>query len=198
MSLRSEWDQLLLAARGGDALALGQLLEVAQADLQAVASGVLGRSAQARLPVEDVLAEAFVAVVKDIASLRATNYVGFRFWFASIARNNVRRTLRRERGRGEFSVDEEPEDESAALQPNFFSAENLAFVRHAMIGMPRSQQVAYVLREGLGLSWRVIGFVLEQREASAARLVHYRAALRVKELAGTRPDLRLATTVILA
>lgn len=198
MSLRAEWDQLLVAARGGDALALGQLLEVAQDDLQSVASGVLGRSTQARVPIEDVLAEAFVAVVKDIASLRATNYVGFRFWFASIARNNVRRTLRRERSRGEVSADEEPEDEGGAREPGFFSSENLAFVRHALVGMPRSQQVAYVLREGLGISWHAIGFVLERREAAAARLVHYRAALRVKEVAGTRPDLRLAAPVILA
>lgn len=196
MSLRAEWDQLLVAARGGDALALGQLLEVAQEDLQSVASGVLGRSTQARLPVEDVLAEAYVAVVKDIASLRATNYVGFRFWFASIARNNVRRTLRRERGRGEVFVDEDPEDENGARDPQFFSTENLAFVRHALIGLPRSQQVAYVLREGLGLSWHSIGFMLERREAAAARLVHYRAALRVKEVAGTRPELRCAVAAI--
>ncbi len=198
MSLRAEWDHLLVAARGGDALALGQLLEVAQDDLQSVASGVLGRSTQARLPIEDVLAEAFVAVVKDIASLRATNYVGFRFWFASIARNNVRRTLRRERARGEVSVDEEPEDESGASEPHFFSTENLAFLRRALVSMPRSQQAAYVLREGLGLSWHAIGFVLERREAAAARLVHYRAALRVKEAAGTRPELRLAAAVIMA
>jgi RNA polymerase sigma factor (sigma-70 family) len=197
MSLRAEWDRLLVAARGGDALALGQLLEVAQDDLQSVASGVLGRSTQARLPVEDVLAEALVAVVKDIASLRATNYVGFRFWFASIARNNVRRTLRRERGRAEVTADDDPEGEDATRRQRALASESLAFVRHVLVCMPRTQQVAYVLREGLGLSWLTIGFVLERRAAAAARLVHYRAALRVKHVAGTRPDLRLAVPVLL-
>jgi RNA polymerase sigma factor (sigma-70 family) len=159
-----------------------------------VASGVLGRSTQARMPAEDVLAEALVAVVKDIGSLRAVNYVGFRFWFASIARNHVRRALRRERGRAEVTT-EEP-DADGAPEPGFFSAENLAFVRSALIGMPQSQQVAYVLREGLGLSWRTIGFTLGRRQAAAARLVHYRAVLRVKDVAATRPDLRLAVTVV--
>ena len=191
MSLRAEWDQLLLDARGGDALALGNLIEATLVDLESVASGVLGRSTQARLPAEDVLSEALVAVVKDIGSLRATNYVGFRFWFASIARNNVRRTLRRERGRAEVTTEEEPESENGAPEPHFFSAENLAFVRHVLIGMPRSQQVAYVMREGLGLSWTSIGFALGRREAAAARLVHYRAGLRMKEMAATRPELRI-------
>ena len=109
--------------------------------------------------------------------------------------NNVRRTLRRERGRAEVLV-EEPEGASEAHEPGFFSAENLAFLRYALIGMPRTQQVAYVLREGLGLTWQTIGFVLERREAAAARLVHYRAAHRVRALAGTRPDLRLVTTAV--
>jgi RNA polymerase sigma factor (sigma-70 family) len=191
MSLRAEWDRLLLDARGGDALALGNLIEATLADLSSVASSVLGRSTQPRLPPEDVLSEALVAVVKDIGSLRASNYVGFRFWFASIARNNVRRTLRRERNRGEVTTEEEPESENGAPEPHFFSAENLAFVRHALLGMPHSQQIAYVLREGLGLSWTSIGFVLGRREGSAARLVHYRAGLRMKEFAATRPELRM-------
>jgi len=185
----------LVAARGGDALALGQLVEGALEDLHSVASGILGRATQARLPAEDVLGEALVAVVKDIGSLRASNYVGFRFWFASIARNNVRRTLRRERGRAEILGDEDVVCEDGAGEPHFFSIENLTFLRHALIGMPRSQQVAFVLREGLGLSWHTIGFVLEQREAAAARLVHYRAGLRVKDVAATRPDLRIVPMI---
>lgn len=195
MLLRAEWDRLLLAARDGSAPALGQLIEAALADLQVVAAGVLGRSTHARLRAEDVLSEALVAVVKDIGSLRASNYIGFRFWFASIARNHVRRSLRRERERAETQAEEEPACE--AHEPRFFSVENLAFLRHAMIGMPRSQQAAFVLREGLGLTWRTIGFVLERREAAAARLLHYRAGLRVKGLASTRADLRLTAPVIL-
>ena len=142
MSLRAEWDQLLVAARSGDALALGRLIEATFTDLQSVAAGVLGRSTQSRLPAEDVLSEALVAVVKDIGSLRASNYIGFRFWFASIARNNVRRTLRRERGRSEVLSDGEPEGENGSPEPHFFSCENLTFVRHVLVDMPRSQQVA--------------------------------------------------------
>jgi len=51
-------------------------------------------------------------------------------------------------------------------------------MRRALALLPRSQAVAYVLREGLGLSWRAIGFVLA-RPSAAARLVHYRAAQRM-------------------
>ena len=106
---RAEWDQLLVLARGGDAQALGNLLEAARDDLHSAAAGVLGRSTQARLPVDDVFSDALMAVAREIGTLRATSYLGFRYWFASIARNNVRRTLRRDRARNELQVAEDPE-----------------------------------------------------------------------------------------
>lgn len=198
MLFRVEWDRLLVAARDGDALALGRLIEVAQDDLQSVASGVLGRSTHSRFALEEVLAEALFAVVKDIGTLRASNYVGFRFWFASVARNHLRRTLRRERNRAEILAGEDIESEWGSNGHPPPSSESLSFVRHVLACMPQSQQVAYVLREGLALPWRTIGFVLDRREAPAARLVHYRAGRRMKEIADTRPDLRLAAPVILA
>ena len=199
MFFRADWDQLLLDARGGDALALERLLEAAGADLQAAAAGVVGHKVKERMPVEEVYAESLLAVAKDFGSLRATNYVGFRYWFASIARNNVRRALRRERSRASLqSVEEiELETQKAERTAQNLARESLLFVRNALNQMPRSQQVAYVLREGLGLSWRTIGFTLERRGPAAARLVHYRAAQRVQTLGGARLGLR-APPVILA
>jgi len=184
---RADWDELLCAARGGDVDALGDLLEAASDDLRRAASGVLGRAAQMRLPVDDVFADSLIAVLREIGSLRATNYVGFRYWFASIARNLVRRTMRDERTRPGMRVEEEHEDagEAPALSP-----ESQAFLRYALWRLPRTQRLAFVLREGLALSWITIGFVLEHRAAPAARLIHYRSILRMKELASTRPEMR--------
>lgn len=196
MFFRAEWDQLLLAARGGDSLALERLLEAAGDDLQAAAAGVVGHKVQQHLPVEEVYAESLLAVAKDFASLRATNYIGFRYWFASIARNNVRRALRRERSRAPLQPVEEGELETQRSTPQSLARESLLFVRRALNHMPRSQQVAYVLREGLGLSWRTIGFALGHRGPAAARLVHYRAAQRVQALGGARLGLRVPPVIL--
>jgi DNA-directed RNA polymerase specialized sigma24 family protein len=188
MAFRAEWDQLLVDARGGDPQALGRLIEATHDDLHAAAAGVLGRAAKARLPADDLFADTLLSVLKELGSLRATNYIGFRFWFASIARNQVCRLLRREHARPGLATEPEVEGDGSTPRPR--PAENDAFVRCAVLRLPRSQQVAYVLREGLLLSWHTIGFVLERRAPPAARLLHYRAQAHVKEVAGTRADLR--------
>jgi RNA polymerase sigma factor (sigma-70 family) len=195
MSFRTEWDRLLIAARAGDVHALGHLLEAAGEDLRNVAAGVLGRPTQTRLPAEDVFADALLAVLGQIGTLRATSYVGFRYWFASIARNHVRRILRGERSRPAVRAEEHPEPEGA---PHPDGNEGQGLMRHVLERLPRSQQVAFVLREGLMLTWHTIGFVLERREAAAARLVHYRALSRVKGVAITCADLRLLVVTIQA
>ena len=79
---------------------------------------------------------------------------------------------------------------SPGREPRELSAESEAFLRGCLLRLPRNQQVAFILREGLALTWCTIGFVLERRASPAARLIHYRAALHVKDLAATRPDLR--------
>ncbi len=197
---RAEWDQLLLAARDGDLHALGRLIEAAGEDLRNAAAGVLGRAVQQRLPPEEVYADSMVAVVREIGSVRATSYVGFRYWFASIARNHVRRTLRNQSDRPAASGaplgngSEEPEDEDPPGPPAL-SAESRTWLRRALQRLPKTQRAAFVLREGCALSWHTIGFALGSRGAPAARLMHYRAVLHLKELASTRPELRAAAAL---
>lgn len=186
---RAEWDQLLLSARRGDVLALGHLIEAAGEDLRAAAAGVLGRT-KVCMAAEDVFADSMVAVVREIGSVRATNYVGFRYWFSSIARNHVRRSLRQDTRRPSTHEAEGQEDEEVTLDPPALSAESQAWLRQALQDLPSTQRMAFVLREGCALHWHTIGFVLERRGAPAARLIHYRALLHLKELATARPEIR--------
>lgn len=177
-----------MEARGGDGQALGSLLEAAHEDLRAAAAGVVRHRTRAYYPVDEVFADAMLSALRELGSLRATNYVGFRYWFASIARNHVRRLLRRARGRPETRCTElEAEEDRSLLE---LSAYGQDFMRDALERLPRSQQLAFVLRSGLALTWTTIGFVLDRRAAPAARLLHHRALGRVKDLAATRPDLR--------
>jgi RNA polymerase sigma factor (sigma-70 family) len=193
MSTGSEWDRLLLAARGGDSFALGNLVDVASEDLRTVAAGVLGPAARVRLPADDVFAEAMLAALREIGRLRATNYIGFRYWFASIARNQVRRALRDQKNKRETARADDGAEDDLGEVALVLDETNEPLVRLALLRMPRTQQIAYVLRDGLGLAWRSIGFVLGRRATAAARLIHYRAVLRLKELAGTVPEFRKLT-----
>ena len=192
---RAEWDQLLLAARGGDVHALGELLDVASEDLRSAAAGVLGRAAKARLPSDDVFGDAMIVVLREIGRLRATNYIGFRYWFASIARNHVRRSISNERERPASRVEEEPDGEKGRDERPPLSPESQAFLRHAVPLLPRPPLGACVLRGGLARAGLTFGFVLERRRAPAARLMHYRAVLRLKDLASARPDMRVCVAL---
>src|SRR4030095_12283374 len=99
---------------------------------------------------------------------RARSSWGLRYWFASIARNSVRRRLRRDRNRHEVNVENAGEEREEG-RTRALPVESLVIVRDALYRLPRSQEVAYVLREGLALSWRTIGFAIARRRPPAAR-----------------------------
>lgn len=191
MGQRPDWDKLLVEARSGNSRALAALLEAARNDLQAAVAGVLGKSAQRELPSDDLFEEAMLAALRELRSLRAVNYLGFRVWFATIARNYVCRMMRRRRGRprelAESGLDEiDPVD--PAPSP---AGENPHCMLGAVQRLPPSQLAAFVLREGLRLSWETIGFVLERRGTPATRLIHYRATRVVRHSFELRTDPQL-------
>jgi RNA polymerase sigma factor (sigma-70 family) len=154
------------------------LLEETRQDLERAASGLIGRTLRRRLSLEDLVSEALTAVVREIRALRATNYRGFRYWFASIARNHLCRRLRHEERDPRANLGEE--DVLCEDSPAFWSGEELDHLRHLLGPMPPTQQLALVLYEGLALRWSTIGFVLD-REYDATRLIHYRALVHVRD-----------------
>jgi len=184
--VRHDWDHLLGRARGGDRNALGVLLEEARSDLQRATGSLLGRALRRQMPLDDLLGEALTAVVREIHSLRATHYRGFRLWFATIARNHLCRRLRREEQDPRAGL----EDDEVACEDLGapWNLEELTHLRLVLAAMPDSQRLALVLREGLLLRWSTLGFVLE-REQDATRLVHYRALHQVRATLHFRREL---------
>jgi len=185
MLFRSDWDQLLIAARGGDPHAFGNLVELARDDLRSTATRVTGRVGSVTVSADEVFSDALLAACNRIHALRATNYVGFRYWFASIARNHLRQRLRTVQRRSDLDP---ALAESDAVQEItlILTDESVGLVRGAAVELPRGQQASFVLRQGLGLAWFSIGFILGRRASSSARLLHYRAAARVKSAAALR------------
>jgi DNA-directed RNA polymerase specialized sigma24 family protein len=94
-------------------------------------------------------------------------------------------------------VEEEPPrgEETVVREPRALSPAGRAFLHRNLPRLASSQRVAFVLREGLALSWTTIAFVLDKRETPSARLLHYRAVLRLKELATTKREARLVAAL---
>jgi len=195
MSSSTALDALVVAAREGDARALGELVERVRFDLRS-RFRFLVRAWRVDWSGDDLLDEAVVGALRGLSSLRAADYRTFRGWCAKIALNRLRMLARaarvralpmegegtarsNHRGRSRKvprSVDElpAPEDRPAG---GFVGPP----LRCELRRLSHAQRAAFVLREGLGLPWRTIGFVLSQRPRAAARVLHQRARLRLGE-----------------
>jgi RNA polymerase sigma-70 factor (ECF subfamily) len=95
---------LVRAARAGDALGLGMLLERHRAVLQAVAVGILGCSPAA----EDAVQETFLIALSRIGQLR--DPTAARGWLLAILKNQCRAQVRRQQPYPEADIPE-PVDE---------------------------------------------------------------------------------------
>ena len=177
-----ELDLLLVAARRGDARALERLFERAFQDLRLRLLRVIG-SRQRKLTVDDLFEETTVHALRGFPSLRALTYSGFRSWFASIARNRLRVAERAARVRALPESHRPPDEVTVPEEVRTHKKDEL--LRRGVSRLTRSHRVAFVLREGLELSWATIGFVLARRQAEAARLVHFRARARLVRLVST-------------
>jgi len=186
MDLHASLDALVAAARDGDTGALQRLFEFALDDLRGRVERVLGPRPRRGLYVDDLMEEALLHALRSLPSLRASDYRGFRAWFRAIARNRWLASARDAR------VRELPD---CGLEPERLSAEDLARANarnapqrrvlelYLRLGrLPCAQRVAFVLRDGLGLPWATIAFVLARRPPSAARLVHFRARARLTQV----------------
>ena len=85
----SDEDRLLQRAVTGDAVALGQLLCVNGAELEARAAGLIKPSLRALLGVEDVLQTTYIEAFLQIGTFRPHGDGSFLAWLTRIAKNNI-------------------------------------------------------------------------------------------------------------
>jgi RNA polymerase sigma-70 factor (ECF subfamily) len=93
-TIESNTGQLLHRARGGDAAALGRLLEVYRAYLVVLARVQIGRRLQGKVDASDLVQEAFLGACRDFPQFRGTSEREFLAWLrqilASLLANLVR------------------------------------------------------------------------------------------------------------
>lgn len=183
-------DQLaaaLTAARAGDPAGLATLYRALQPRLLRYVGSLVGPDA------EDVTAETWLQVARDLHGLRPGGVDEFRGWLTRIARNRAMDLLRARRRRPAEPAgidplgagwpdqqDGRPPAEQEALE-RLDTARALALIA----ALPADQAEAVLLRVVMGLDAAQAGRVLGKR-AGAVRVAAHRG---LANLARTRPDL---------
>lgn len=93
-ALPHELDRLLLLARGGDAPALGQLLDRYRQYLTLLARLQLGQALRVKAGVSDVVQETFLEAHRDFAGFRGTCTAELTAWLRQVLARNLANLVR--------------------------------------------------------------------------------------------------------
>lgn len=103
----SETQELLSAARGGDADARNRLLERHREALRRMVGLRMDRAVQGRLDASDIVQDVLVEANRRLADYLATTKMPFHLWLRHLARDRLIDAHRRHRGAARRSVDRE-------------------------------------------------------------------------------------------
>jgi len=177
-------DAALRAARGGDEAAFSAIYRALTPGLLRYVRTLAGADA------EDVVAEAWLQIVRDLSSFSGTGD-DFRAWTARVARNRALDHLRRDRARPQHQLllaaelADQPAAEDAAEAALTRIATNRAL--ELISTLPREQAEAVLLRVVVGLDAAAAGTVLG-KGAGAVRTASHRGLKRLAGLLTERGD----------
>lgn len=184
---------LLNRARGGDAHALNELMSRYQGRLLRVVRVQL--SARLRRFVEsmDIVQETFRAALPKVDAVDVDNHADLLNWLSRIAVNQIHAQYdhhfaqKRQRGR---EVELENDDIGAMHGPTLSgqSPDDHAFHREvrdildaAVSALPEDARKIVLMRDYFGASWDNIAAAMGKSGTHAARQVHHRAWIKVRQ-----------------
>ena len=181
-SVQSEIDSLILRARGGDAQALGELLERHRGYLKVLAQRMLDARIQARLDASDLVQRTCLSVHKAIGEFRGATTAEFLAWLQQVHAGNVQNALRehlaqgRNVGREEFASPEQINSLVADVTQSTPSQrvlrdERAVELTAAFEELPDDQREAVRLRYLEGLSLQQVGQAMQRSDKAAAALI---------------------------
>jgi len=172
----------VVAAQQGDERAFDTLYVTVQPGLLRYLRGLVGEDA------EDVAAEAWLQIVRDLPALRDTG--GFRGWAAAIARHRALDHLRRHRRRPSVATPIEELTELAVQDSDAADEAIEAVSTDAAIALiatlPPDQAEAVLLRVVVGLDTNAAAAVLRKRPG-AVRVAAHRGLRRLAKLLSQAP-----------
>jgi RNA polymerase sigma-70 factor (ECF subfamily) len=164
----------VVAAQQGDAAAFDAVYVTVQPGLLRYVRGLVGDDA------EDVASEAWLQIVRDLPGLRDTT--GFRGWAAAIARNRALDHLRHHKRRPAVATAIEDLVQLPAQHPDpgdqAVEAVSTEAALALIVGLPRDQAEAVLLRVVVGLDTNATAAVLGKRPG-AVRVAAHRGLRRL-------------------
>jgi RNA polymerase sigma-70 factor, ECF subfamily len=187
---------LLAAARGGNAQALGGLLQSFRPYLLTVARRGLPSNLRGKCDDSDVVQETLLEAHRGFAGFKGTDPDDLRIWLCGILKHNLVDYIRRYRDSSKRSIGRErsleaaheagdPDDGVVDPHPTpcrqSMAREDVSALREALLRLPADDQAVVLLRHFDSLSFEEIGLRLD-RSPEAARKLFSRAIVRLQHL----------------
>lgn len=187
--------ELLARAQGGDRQALEDLLARYQDRLRRIVRIQLGAKLRRHCDSMDIVQNTFKAALPKIGDLQPRSAASLLQWLAMIATNQVRDvhdhwTTKKRDAQREVRLDADPSDGELGLDPvdpNASPAERAAMreIRELLddevSALPDDQRRVVLLRDYCGEEWDHIAAELGRDNAHAARQLHQRAWIRLRQ-----------------
>lgn len=184
------WDDLLVAARGGDEQALGAICERLYGYLLVVARRGIGSDLAAKVGASDVVQQSLMEAHEDFSRFEGATEEEFRAWIGMLLRRNLQDVGRRYRGAArrnvarEIGLDSErilpiasPDPNASRIARRKETDEELA---RAVEGLPDRQRRIVELRHRDNISYEQIATRLDITPESA-RKQYSRAVRKLKQ-----------------
>lgn len=176
---------LLAAAKSGDAQALGQLVARYAPRLRAWASGRLPRFARSLLDTEDLVQETLLKTVQGLDRVEVRGPGGFQAYVRQAILNRIRDQVRwaaRRPGPGE--VPEDLQDPTPSPLEAAIGADVLARYERAFATLSAAEQEVLHYRLELDFDFEAIAAMTGRPSRDAARMAVQRALARLAEAMG--------------
>lgn len=187
--------ELLARAQGGDRQALEDLLARYQDRLRRIVRIQLGAKLRRHCDSMDIVQNTFKAALPKIGDLQPRSAASLLQWLAMIATNQLRdvhdhwttkkrdaqREVRLDVGGDEGSVVLDPVDSKASPAESASMREIRELLDEAVAALPDDQRRAVILRDYCGEDWEPIARELGRDNAHAARQLHQRAWIRLRQ-----------------
>jgi RNA polymerase sigma-70 factor, ECF subfamily len=195
-STPDEFNVWLLAARSGDSLAMGKLLEGDRPYLTAIAQDALPSTLRSKCDESDIVQETLLKAYENFSQFEGVDSVDFRAWLRSIMKHHIIDCIRRYRTAYKRSIVREqslhadpethddpvdPVDPLPTPQNRLLLLEQTAAVRDAVGRLTDLEQSVIHLRNHDCLPFVQIGHQLS-RSSEAARKLWSRALIRLREM----------------
>ena len=187
----------LQAARGGDDVALGALIESHRDRLEEFVRSRVRAHYRSQIDLRDLVNEVVAIAVRSIATCRAQDEDAFFGWLVGIAKNVVLREIERLERRQTLQILDPPDSGTPSPSKDLRRVERFDRLRSALEGLSAEHREVILLVRIEGLPIREVADRMNRSEAAARKLL-WRALKELRKQFGETESISLPQRSLLA